>query len=94
MPGARVVKAFNTIWFRHLATQGDTAEPEGDRRAILLAGDDEEAKDVVATLIRDLGFAPVDTGGLADGGARQQPGTPLYNADVTGAQASRHLEDG
>lgn len=72
---------------------GEPAKPEGDRRATLPASDDEGAKDVVATLIRDLGFAPVDTGGLDDGATRPQPGTPLYNADVSGAQARRHLAD-
>ncbi len=90
VPGARVVKAFNTIWFRHLAERGDTTKPEDERRAILLAGDDEEAKATVADLIRELGFAPVDTGTLEES-TRQEPGQPLYNADVTGAEARRQL---
>ncbi len=93
LPDARVVKAFNTIWFEHLRTQGDVSKPELERRAILLAGDDTEAKAIVAGLIREIGFAPVDTGTLAASATRQQPGTALYNVDVTGAEALRRLSD-
>lgn len=91
VPGARVVKAFNTIWFGHLAAQGDPGLPEEERRAIFLAGDDDAAKQIVADLIRELGFGPVDTGGLADGGARQEPGTPIYNAQLTVREARDRL---
>jgi predicted dinucleotide-binding enzyme len=45
---------------------------------LFLAGDDDEAKEVVARLIEEAGFAPVDTGSLADGARRQQPGAPIY----------------
>lgn len=79
LKGARVVKAFNTIWFEHLKTQGDTALPPEERRAIFIAGDDERAKETVAKLIDDIGFAAVDTGTLAEGGRRQQPGSAVYN---------------
>lgn len=88
LPGARLVKAFNTIYFQHLATQGRTDLPEAQRRAIFVAGDDAEAKATVARLVRELGFAPVDTGGLRDGGRRQQPNTPIYNRTITGAEAA------
>jgi 8-hydroxy-5-deazaflavin:NADPH oxidoreductase len=87
LPGARVVKAFNTMNYRLLDSGGRTDAPADERLAIFLAGDDAEAKAVVAGLIEELGFAPVDTGGLADGGRRQQPGTPVYGADLTAAQA-------
>ena len=79
LKGARVVKAFNTIWFEHLKSQGDTALPPEDRRAIFIAGDDERAKETVAKLIDDIGFAAVDTGTLREGGRRQQPGAAVYN---------------
>jgi predicted dinucleotide-binding enzyme len=87
LPGARIVKAFNTIFFRHLATEGRTDLPEGDRRAIFIAGDDQDAKRVVADLIRQLGFAPVDTGALRDGGRRQQPGSVIYNRQISANEA-------
>ena len=69
---ARVVKAFNTIYYVHLAEQGDTALPLEDRRAFFVAGDDEAAKALVARLIEEIGFAAVDTGSLSVGGRRQQ----------------------
>jgi predicted dinucleotide-binding enzyme len=87
LPGARVVKAFNTMNYRLLDSGGRPDAPAEERLAIFVAGDDAEAEDVVAGLIEELGFAPVDTGGLADGGRRQQPGTPVYGADLTAAQA-------
>jgi 8-hydroxy-5-deazaflavin:NADPH oxidoreductase len=83
LPGARLVKAFNTIFWEHLARQSRPEVPMAERRAIPLAGDDADAKAVVARLIEEIGFAPVDTGGLREGGRRQQPGTPLYNRDLT-----------
>src|SRR5512141_2943400 len=62
--GARLVKAFNTIWFEHLKTKGNTKLPLEQRRAIFIAGDDSEAKEIVARLIEEIGFAAVDTGFL------------------------------
>ncbi len=92
LPGARLVKAFNTIYFRHLATEGNTSLPEDERRAIFVAGDDAEAKRVVAGLIRDLGFAAVDAGTLRDG-VKLQPGSTVYNQQLTGAEAPRRLAE-
>jgi len=83
LPGARLVKAFNTIWHRHLAERGRTDLPLDDRHAIFVAGDDAEAKKTVMSLIDDIGFGPVDTGSLAEGGRLQQPGGPLYNKVLT-----------
>ncbi|MEQ1728424.1 MAG: NADPH-dependent F420 reductase [Vicinamibacterales bacterium] len=90
LPGARLVKAFNTIYFRHLATEGNRSRPEDERRAIFLAGDDAEAKSVVAGIIRELGFAAVDAGSLRDG-VKLQPGSPVYNQPLTGAEARQRL---
>lgn len=80
LPGARIVKALNTIYYERLRQEN---RPAGDpaRLAIPLAGDDAEAKRIVAGLIDDMGFDPVDAGALADG-ARQQPGTAVYNNPV------------
>ena len=72
---ARLVKGFNTIYFKHLASLGDTSLPLEDRRAIFIAGDDSQAKEIVARLIEEIGFAAVDTGFLHEGGRSQQPGT-------------------
>jgi 8-hydroxy-5-deazaflavin:NADPH oxidoreductase len=89
-PGARVVKAFNTIYWERLRDQGRPGAG-ADRLGIPLAGDDAEAKRVVAGLIDELGFDPVDNGGLAEGGRRQQPGSPVYNVPLTGDELRRRL---
>jgi 8-hydroxy-5-deazaflavin:NADPH oxidoreductase len=87
LPGARLVKAFNTIWHKHLAENGRTDLPVDDRQAIFVAGDAAVAKRVVSQLIEEIGFAPVDTGSLHKGGLRQEPNTPLYNKIITGREA-------
>lgn len=85
---ARLVKGFNTIYFKHLATQGDSSLPLEERRAIFIAGDDSGAKEIVARLIEEIGFAAVDNGFLHEGGRSQQPGTAVYNKDVTAKEAA------
>lgn len=91
LPGARVVKAFNTMYYATLAQAGDPSKPNDERLALFVAADDEDAKRLVSDLIDQLGFAAIDTGGLADGGRRQQPGSPIYNVELTGAQARKTL---
>ena len=81
LPGANVVKAFNTIHFRHLAGDGVPIGTPG-RRAIPIAGDDPAAKATVAGLIDQIGFDAYDAGSLADG-RRFDPGTPLFNVALT-----------
>ena len=81
LPGCRLVKAFNTIHYKHLEERG-TSKKE-DRITIFVAGDDEEAKSVVKRLIEAIGFAPFDTGSLREGGRKQQPGSPIYNKPMT-----------
>ena len=81
LTGATVVKAFNTIHFRHLAADGQPAGTPG-RRAIPIAGDDATAKVTVAALIDEIGFDAYDVGPLADG-RRFDPGTPLFNVALT-----------
>ncbi|MGW5687868.1 NADPH-dependent F420 reductase [Nonomuraea sp. NPDC003754] len=86
---ARVVKAFNSIYYRDLATQG---LPEGTpgRRALPIAGDDEAAKRVVAELTDAFGFDVVDAGPLAEG-RRFEPDTPPYNRRLTRDELRRAL---
>jgi predicted dinucleotide-binding enzyme len=92
LPGARIVKAFNTMYFETLGAEARPEAPRGQRLTLFLAGDDEDAKRLVADLIEELGFAAVDSGSLADGGRRQQPGAPLYNRPLAAADAERALE--
>lgn len=60
-PGARVVKAFNTTGFNNMAD----SRYAGGKLAMLVAGDNAEAKKIVLGLASDLGFDPVDAGPLA-----------------------------
>lgn len=84
-----VVKAFNNILAQHLMELGRPAGAR-DRIALPVAGDDEAAKVIVMRLVDELGFDPVDAGGL-DESWRQQPGTPVYAADLDAEGARRAL---
>ena len=55
-----------------------------------MADDDDRAKSVVLRLIDELGFDGVDAGGLDDS-CRQQPGTPVYAADLDAEGGRRAL---
>ncbi|BCH29786.1 hypothetical protein MesoLjLc_17160 [Mesorhizobium sp. L-8-10] len=88
---ARVVKAFNAI------LQGDLESdprPEGaaDRRALPIAGDDPDARAIVAALMDEFGFDPVDVGKLAESWRfeRGKPGycVPLDKAAMVEALAA------
>ena len=78
-PGARVVKAFNTLPAAVLAA--DPLETSG-RRVVVLSGDDEEAKNEVASLIEKLGFAPLNLGSLKAAAPVQQFGGPLVAVNL------------
>jgi predicted dinucleotide-binding enzyme len=84
-----VVKAFNNIIAKHLLASG---RPKGEpgRIALPIAGDDAKAKAVVLRLVDELGFDGVDAGKLDDSW-RQQPGTPVYLADLDAAGVKRAL---
>lgn len=75
---ARVVKVFNNIFFRHLAS---LPRPAGaaDRTALPIAGDDADAKVAVAAFLDTIGYDTVDAGSLAHG-RRFEPDTPAYGA--------------
>jgi len=66
VPDARVVKAFNNIFFGHLAA---LPRPSGDpeRSALAIAGDDADAKALVTRLLDEIGYDAVDLGPLAEG---------------------------
>jgi len=86
-----VVKAFNTIRPASLAGRGKPAGSNG-RVVIPVAGDDPAAKSVVLELADQLGFDGLDAGPLAESW-RQQPGTPIYTADLPLDAARQALAD-
>jgi predicted dinucleotide-binding enzyme len=75
---AHVVKVFNNILFKHLAS---LARPSSapDRSALPIAGDDAGAKAAVTAFLDSIGYDAVDAGSLADSW-RQEPGSPAYGA--------------
>jgi hypothetical protein len=80
VPGAHLVKAFNTLRSDILAADPSEA---GGRRVIFFSGDHGRAKAEVGRLIDRLGFAGIDLGGLAVGGRLQQfPGGPLATLNL------------
>ena len=89
--GARLVKAFNTLWSHLLETKAHPEKPLDQRLVLFMAGDDTQAKSVVGQLIQEIGFAPLDTGTIRDGGRLQQPGSAIYNQSLTLEQARKIL---
>jgi predicted dinucleotide-binding enzyme len=62
LPGARVVKAFNTTGFENMTTARDRQT----KAAMFVAGDDVDAKRVAMDLATQIGFEPYDAGPLAN----------------------------
>ncbi len=79
VPGARVVKAGNTLGADVL---GSDPQEAGGRRVIFVSGDDADAKADVVALFEDAGFAAIDLGELATGGAMQQIHHPLAGVNL------------
>lgn len=79
VPGARVVKAGNTLGAEVL---GSDPQEAGGRRVIFVSGDDADAKADVVAVFQDAGFAPIDLGSLATGGAMQQIHHPLAGVNL------------
>jgi predicted dinucleotide-binding enzyme len=85
LPDSRVVKAFNNIYFGHLAALARPREA-GDRSALAIAGDDADAKATVTRLLDEIGYDTVDLGPLAEGWRTQRDTAAygvMYAADPT-----------
>ena len=79
LAGARVVRAFNTMYYKVLARD---AHRSGERIAVPIAGDDAQALETASALVRDAGFDPVIAGPLSR--ARDfDAGTPVYTKALT-----------
>jgi len=90
LPGSRIVKAFNTMYYETLRAEGRPSAPAEERLVLFVAGDNEEAKSVVSRLVEEVGFTPVDTGSLSEG-RKQEPGSPIYNVPMHQQQARATL---
>lgn len=87
LPGTRVVRAFNALSYMIFAREANRPDP---KLAIPIAGDDPEAVQVAAGLVRDAGFEPVVVGKLADA-RRFQRGSSVYLQAMTAAELKQKL---
>jgi 8-hydroxy-5-deazaflavin:NADPH oxidoreductase len=76
LPDAKLVKAFNNIFFKHLLSLGRPPRV-ADRSYLPIAGDCAEALVAVTEFIESIGYSAVDAGSLADSW-RQETGTPVW----------------
>jgi predicted dinucleotide-binding enzyme len=88
LPKARIVRAFNTLNYRTLAKN---AHRSGERMAIPIAGNDQEALSVASRLIREAGFDPVIIGSLESSKFFAQGG-PLYGQEITADEMQARLK--
>ncbi|MEX1257797.1 MAG: NADPH-dependent F420 reductase [Gemmatimonadota bacterium] len=86
LPGARMVKAFNTLGANML---GNSVRPDG-RIGVPIAGDDPDAVAIVTAIVRDAGFDPVVVGPLARAKDFDR-GTPVWVTGMTGAEVREAL---
>ncbi len=86
-PDVRIVRAFNTMSYAIFAREANRPAP---KLAIPIAGDDAQAVQVAASLVRDAGFDPVVVGKLADA-RRFQRGQPGYGQSVSAAELKQKL---
>jgi 8-hydroxy-5-deazaflavin:NADPH oxidoreductase len=89
LPKSKVVKAFNHIYAADLTAHGLPAGTRG-RRALVIAGNDAEAKAEVTRLIDQFGFDVVDAGALSEGW-RIQRDTPGYGPRRTAEELRQDL---
>jgi predicted dinucleotide-binding enzyme len=89
LPNSKVVKAFNHVYARELTTDGKLAGAK-NRRALVIAGDDQGAKAAVTRLLDQFGFDTVDAGPLKEGW-RIQRDTPGYGPRRTAEELRRDL---
>jgi 8-hydroxy-5-deazaflavin:NADPH oxidoreductase len=87
LPGARLVRAFNTMGYMYFAQEANRPDP---RLAVPIAGDDADAVRVAAGLVRDAGFDPVVVGKLTDARVFQRGG-PGYGQRVSAAELRQKL---
>ena len=91
LPTSKVVKAFNHIYAAALTTDGQPAGTK-NRRALVIAGDDQSAKATVTRLLDQFGFDTVDAGPLQEGW-RIQRDTPGYGPRRTTEELRRDLAE-
>ena len=92
LEGAKYAKAFNTLT---AGFQGAAAGRSGDERAAMFfSTDDDDARETVKKLIREIGFAQVDVGGTAEAAVMEAPRREgaVYGEEFNKKEAIEFLE--
>lgn len=87
LPGARIVRAFNTVYFEDLKK---TVNKNGDKIGIPIAGDDQEGVEAAVELVRNVGLDPVVVGGLTKS-KLFDVGTPVYATSASASEIKAKL---
>lgn len=87
LPGARTVRAFNTVYFEDLKK---TVNEDGDRIGIPMASDDQEGLDAAVELAQKAGLDPVVVGGLSKS-KLFDVGTPVYATSASAREIKARL---
>jgi predicted dinucleotide-binding enzyme len=88
LPGARIVRAFNAMNFKVFLSEAHRA---GERVAVPLASDDQQALAVASQLVTDAGFEPVVVGPLSAGKSFDSS-SPLFLKTLTARELREALK--
>jgi 8-hydroxy-5-deazaflavin:NADPH oxidoreductase len=87
LPGARLVKAFNTVWFEDLRK---TINKDGEKIGVPIASDDQEGLNAAIELVEHAGLAPVVVGSLSTS-KMFDVGTAVYATSASAEEIRRKL---
>ena len=87
LPGARIVRAFNTVYFEDLKK---TINKDGDKIGIPIAGDDQEGLKAAVELVERAGLDPVVVGGLSKS-KLFDVGAPVYATSASAREINQKL---
>ncbi|WP_313802998.1 NAD(P)-binding domain-containing protein [Sphingobium sp.] len=88
VPGARLVKTISNMPMEWISD----FSKDKPRTVLFVSGDDAEAKCFVIALLNDAGFAAIDLGSLATGGAMHEVGAPLSGVELHFVRRMREPE--
>ncbi len=93
LPGARIVKALNTLPDEQLAAAaaGAATTPGPLRPGVPIATDDDDARDQVTSIVAELGCTAVPIGGLDAGRRWMEPATPLFMVPLTAPELEARI---
>jgi len=88
LPGARIIRAFNTVYFEDLAKGRNKA---GEKIGVPIAGDDQEGVKIAGELVKAAGLDPVVVGGLSTS-KLFDVGTAVYATSVSARKIREKLK--